>query len=140
MGYIKNLFAREAAKSKDKIQVKPEQKIEFVPRTEFLTSQGSYLETLTKQERDTLKNAMITARNNYEIAIQLIARGNTKNPEYLVKQQGMLEEILFSYVRGVGLGVLADDQQVSPDKLREFLKPLGFTEEEFPLYDRPDVD
>jgi hypothetical protein len=124
----------------DPLKLTPKQKIEFVPRTKLLTRNGSYLETLTEQELLILKVAMIEARRNYTTAIELIARNNTKNPYHIATQQGILEEILWSYVRGDGLSILADEMQETPELLREFLEPLGFTEEEFPLEDRDDID
>jgi len=96
----------------------------------------SFLETLTKEEIHTLKDAMITARTNYLTAIGIIANGQRTNPSYMVIQQGMLGDVLRGYVHGSGLGYIGAGLQMTPEKMREFLKPLGFTEEEFPYHNK----
>ncbi|MFH1210751.1 MAG: hypothetical protein V1645_02430 [archaeon] len=96
----------------------------------------SFLETLTEEEIHTLKDAMMVSRANYLTAIRIIAKDQNKNPVYMLEQQGLLEDVLRRYAKGDGIAGIADDYQLQPGKLREFLEPLGFTEEEFPYHDK----
>lgn len=134
--YIKKLATGFRMKGGKKVYEPTERVIPADPKPEEVTDtpRKNFLETRTEEELKTLKGAMITAREKYRTAVEIIAKNQHANPEYMQRQQGELEEVLIGFVKGDGLGGIADGLQLTPDKLKESLKPLCFTEEEFPLH------
>jgi len=104
-----------------------EQKTELVPRT-----QGSYLETLTEEERKGLHDTLVSTRGNYSRIMSLVERNYYKNPKDMRKQQEELADALVIYIHGGGITTMARviGGKKPKNKIKGMLQLLGFTKEE----------